>query len=138
MKLLKFKKKTFQNVYCKCTQISAQLLIRFATNLTNFQSSQANFSTENPVFVTAASAGSYYDLLGLVTNLQDRNLTLIVFDLGLKPHQWRVLNRACGVEMRKFPFHKYPSHVKNLDELRWRVLILAVSNILELCDKIRD
>ncbi|RCN28181.1 hypothetical protein ANCCAN_26079 [Ancylostoma caninum] len=51
---------------------------------------------------------------------------IIVYDLGLSSSSAENLKGKCLVEVRKFPFDKYPTYVDRLLEYRWKPLLIAV------------
>ena len=57
------------------------------------------------------------------------NTTIIVLNLGLKDEEVRQLNNLHNVRVVRYPFEKYPPHVKTLMNYAWKVL--AVYNALQ-------
>ncbi|XP_013396431.1 uncharacterized protein LOC106163403 [Lingula anatina] len=51
-------------------------------------------------------------------------LNIVVWDLGLTPEQVQETQTWCNVTYRRFPFEKYPQHLKNLKEYAWKPVII--------------
>ncbi|RCN35545.1 hypothetical protein ANCCAN_18584 [Ancylostoma caninum] len=81
-----------------------------------------------PAFVTAMSENHYDEGLTLIVYMRKLwpRQKIIVYDLGLEPKSVKDLKRKCLVELRKFPFDKYPSRVKELTEFRWKPILIAM------------
>ncbi|KAK6058119.1 hypothetical protein COOONC_04315 [Cooperia oncophora] len=56
---------------------------------------------------------------------------ILVYNLGLNQGSVEKLEKKCLVEVRGFPFSSYPSHVANLNEYRWKPLIIASGYVLQ-------
>ena len=50
---------------------------------------------------------------------------IIVHDLGLTESERRQLTSYCNVELRNFPFEKYPDHVRDLKTYAWKPLVVS-------------
>ena len=50
---------------------------------------------------------------------------IIVYDLGLTESERRQLTTYCNVELRNFPFEKYPDHVRDLVTYAWKPLVVS-------------
>ncbi|XP_013396386.1 uncharacterized protein LOC106163376 [Lingula anatina] len=51
-------------------------------------------------------------------------LNIVVWDLGLTPGQVQEAQTWCNVAYRRFPFEKYPRHVKHLRKYAWKPVII--------------
>ncbi|KAL6736496.1 hypothetical protein Aduo_006842 [Ancylostoma duodenale] len=81
-----------------------------------------------PAFVTAMSENHFDEgltLIAFMRRLWPRQ-KIIVYDLGLTSNSAENLKGKCLVEVRKFPFDKYPTYVERLLEYRWKPLLIAV------------
>ncbi|EYB92492.1 hypothetical protein Y032_0193g1395 [Ancylostoma ceylanicum] len=80
-----------------------------------------------PAFVTAMSENHYYEGLTLIAYMRKLwpRQKLIVYDLGLSSNSAENLKGKCFVEVREFPFNKYPPYVKRLLEYRWKPILIA-------------
>ncbi|KAL6736497.1 hypothetical protein Aduo_006843 [Ancylostoma duodenale] len=81
-----------------------------------------------PAFVTAMSENHYDEGLTLIVYMRKLwpRQKIIVYDLGLEPKSVKDLKSKCLVELRKFPFDKYPSRVRTLSEFRWKPILIAM------------
>ncbi|PAV62488.1 hypothetical protein WR25_15199 isoform C [Diploscapter pachys] len=52
---------------------------------------------------------------------------VIFYDLGLQNKTIEEFKTYCNFDVRKFPFEKFPSYVKNLREYRWKPLVIALA-----------
>ncbi|KAK3582665.1 hypothetical protein CHS0354_031077 [Potamilus streckersoni] len=83
-----------------------------------------------PVIVTGASSNHFLEsqafLYSIKTTLMKNYEVpkLIYYDLGLDISQRKELEEYCDCDIRNFPFHKFPSHVKNLQGYAWKPLII--------------
>eukprot|EP00731_Ephydatia_muelleri_P010040 Em0005g626a len=50
---------------------------------------------------------------------------IIVYDLGLTESERRQLTSYCNVELRNFPFEKYPDHVRDLQTYAFKPLVVS-------------
>ena len=77
--------------------------------------------------VLAAFSSNHYDeaqdMLASVQRLLPAT-KLIVYDLGLTDSQRNQLLTYCNLELRKFDFEKFPSHVKRLGIYAWKPVML--------------
>ena len=66
--------------------------------------------------VTAISSNHFKQAQDMICSAQKNapNTDIFVYDLGLKETQWKILSKLHHVEVRTFPFNKYPPHFKNL------------------------
>ncbi|PAV56859.1 hypothetical protein WR25_09661 isoform E [Diploscapter pachys] len=51
---------------------------------------------------------------------------IIFYDFGLKPSTIKDFKKICNLEVRTFPFEKFPPYVKNMLEYRWKPLAMAL------------
>ncbi|KAJ1364117.1 hypothetical protein KIN20_024134 [Parelaphostrongylus tenuis] len=82
-----------------------------------------------PMFVTAMSDNHYKEGLTLIANIRKlwSQQKIIVYNLGLNDGSVAELKEKCLVELRDFPFHNYPNHVRDLMEFRWKPLLIAMT-----------
>ncbi|RCN45359.1 hypothetical protein ANCCAN_08660 [Ancylostoma caninum] len=82
-----------------------------------------------PAFVTAMSDNHYQEGLTLIANIRSHwpRQKIIVYNLGLSAETIAGLTSKCMVEVREFPFDKYPPYVKVLTEYRWKPLLIAMA-----------
>ena len=67
--------------------------------------------------VVAAISGNHFEeIKDMIRSVQLNipNTKVFVYDLGLTGYQRKSLSEYCHVEVRTFPFSKYPSHFKDL------------------------
>ncbi|KAK6737425.1 hypothetical protein RB195_019867 [Necator americanus] len=81
-----------------------------------------------PAYVVPMSENHYLEGLTLIANVRSLWPTqkILVYDLGLEKTSAKQLSEKCLVELRKFPFDKFPYYVKNLREYRWKPLLIAM------------
>ena len=82
------------------------------------------------VIVTGISSNHYSEAQDGIASAQifHPNTTIIVLNLGLKDEEVRQLNSLHNVRVVRYPFEKYPPHVKILTNFAWKVL--AIYNAL--------
>ncbi|WKY04696.1 hypothetical protein Q1695_005591 [Nippostrongylus brasiliensis] len=80
------------------------------------------------IFVTALSDNHFNEGLTLIANVRSLwpQRKIIAFNLGLKHDSVARLRSLCHVELRAFPFHDFPDHVRSLFQYRWKPLIIAM------------
>ena len=68
------------------------------------------------VVVTAISSNHFEEAQDMIHSAQRNvpNATILVYDLGLNENQQRNLSNQCHVEVRTFPFEKYPPYFRAL------------------------
>ena len=78
------------------------------------------------IFVTAFSHNHFAEARDMIASTQRcfPEKRIIVYDLGLAPIQKKEVKNYCNVELRTFPFNKYPPHVKNLFKYAWKPIIV--------------
>ncbi|PIO68683.1 hypothetical protein TELCIR_09517 [Teladorsagia circumcincta] len=81
-----------------------------------------------PAFVTATSDNHFKEALTLLANIRKLwpQKKIIVYNIGLNPKTIQALKAKCLVEVRDFPFSFYPPYVKQLDQYRWKPLLIAM------------
>ncbi|XP_072051308.1 uncharacterized protein [Amphiura filiformis] len=81
------------------------------------------------VIVTATSQNHLGEAKGMIATAQRHmpNTKIIVYDLGLTPDGVKKVDKMCNVEVRKFPFERYPPHVKNIHNYAWKPLLILES-----------
>ena len=96
---------SIEGVNCTCTDyMLCKLVMVTALSSNHFRESERYFAT---------------------TNAKLPNTKVIVYNLGLKKNEIKVLQSYCNVqEVRKFKFGKYPGHVKNLLNYAWKPLLI--------------
>ena len=82
------------------------------------------------VIMTGISSNHYSEAQDGIASAQifHPNTTIIVLNLGLKDEEVRQLNSLRNVKVVRYPFEKYPPHVKTLMNFAWKVL--AIYNAL--------
>ncbi|XGW26300.1 hypothetical protein V3C99_007150 [Haemonchus contortus] len=83
----------------------------------------------DPMFVTAMSTNHFKEGLTLIANIRKLwpQKKIVVYDLGLSQESVQKLKGLCSVELRDFPFSNFPPHVRNLEEYRWKPIIIAMA-----------
>ena len=77
--------------------------------------------------VTAISSDHFKEVQDMIHSAQKNapNTKIFVYDLGLKKHERKILSDHCFVEVRTFPFSKYPSHFRGLAlNEAWKPIII--------------
>uniref|UniRef100_A0A0N4ZQL3 Fe/B12 periplasmic-binding domain-containing protein n=1 Tax=Parastrongyloides trichosuri TaxID=131310 RepID=A0A0N4ZQL3_PARTI len=84
-------------------------------------------SIPKPVIVTAFSENHFNEALGLFKSIRRylSNHKVVIYDIGLKKKNVRLVKKLCNVEYRRFNFSKYPKHFKILFEYAWKPIIHA-------------
>ncbi|XP_071106310.1 uncharacterized protein [Haliotis cracherodii] len=85
-----------------------------------------------PTVVLAASANHYQELQALLHNIhtsvnRDGRLKVVFYDLGLDPFQLSQMHRHCECEVHPFPFHQFPSHVRDLGVFSWKPILVQLA-----------
>lgn len=78
------------------------------------------------VIVTAISQNHLDEAKGMISSAQ-RHMPknkIIVYDLGIDTLSVLKVKKMCNVQLRRFPFGKYPGHVKNIHTYAWKPLII--------------
>ena len=80
-----------------------------------------------PVSVTAVSSDHFHEHLTHVTNARKflQNETIIIYDLGLTPGQVKWIKNQSNYQYRYFDLKMYPSHVAELKNYAWKIIIWA-------------
>ena len=78
------------------------------------------------VMVTAFSSNHFLEATDMIASVQKHlpHTKIIAFDLGLNIRERTIVTTYCSVELRKFNFTKYPSHVKTLTKFAWKPLMI--------------
>lgn len=76
--------------------------------------------------VTAWSQNHFREGLGFIGTAQQYmpEKKIIVYDLGLNNKSLQEVKSMCNVEVRRFPFEKYPEHYKNLKKFAFKPTII--------------
>ena len=76
------------------------------------------------VIVTGISSNHYSEAQDGIASAQifHPDTTIIVLNLGLEDEEVRQLNSLRNVKVVKFPFEKYPPHVKTVTNYAWKAL----------------
>ena len=77
--------------------------------------------------VTAISSNHFREVQDMIHSAQKNapNTKIFVYDLGLKEHERKHLSEYCHVEVRSFPFDKYPPHFRALSRTEaWKPVII--------------
>ncbi|KAL4223903.1 hypothetical protein ACF0H5_017366 [Mactra antiquata] len=85
-----------------------------------------------PVFVTAASASHYTELMDLVYNTtavrkKYPQIKLVIYDLGFGSSQVKKIQEKCDCEIRKLVFEAFPDHVKILKGYAWKPIVIQMA-----------
>ncbi|XP_046583222.1 uncharacterized protein LOC124290520 isoform X2 [Haliotis rubra] len=85
-----------------------------------------------PTVVLAASANHYQELQALLHNIhnvvnRDGRLKVVLYDLGLGPFQLNQVHRHCKCEVHPFPFHEFPTHVRDLAVYSWKPILVQLA-----------
>ncbi|XP_033641627.1 uncharacterized protein LOC117301712 [Asterias rubens] len=78
------------------------------------------------VIVTAISDNHIVESMGMIKSAQTHmpDKQIYVYNLGLNKKNIQKLNSVCNVHVRGFDFSKYPPHVRNLNTMVWKVVIM--------------
>ena len=79
------------------------------------------------VAVTSLSSNHFSEARGYFGSLQRfyPRLKIVVYDIGLNDRERTTLRTYCNVaEVRRFPFEKYPRHVRSLHLYSWKPLVV--------------
>ena len=89
-----------------------------------------DFMACKTVVLTSASSNHWIESLDGIGSVQNimPDMKIIMMDIGLTKEQVEQLQRLRNVEIRKFPFDTYPSHVRDLMKYAWKPL--AIQKIL--------
>jgi hypothetical protein len=91
-----------------------------------------NSNSSYPVIATAASSNHFHEIQGLIrdyhTNLLPLypDMKLILYDLGLSTKHIKQMNKHCKCEVRRFPFHMFPDHIRMINGYGWKPLIIQL------------
>ena len=80
------------------------------------------------VVVTALSSNHFVESIDFFGSVYTHfpQVKIIVYDLGLTMNEVSCIQSYCNVlEVRKFNFSHYPSHVKNLYNYAWKIFIIS-------------
>ena len=79
--------------------------------------------------ISAISSNHHIEEVDMIATAQHffPNSRIIIYDIGLKQTEIDALKKYCNVEVRTFPFDKYPPHVKNLHTYAWKPLIIQAA-----------
>ena len=81
---------------------------------------------ERMVIATAFSSNHFEEAKSMIASVQKclPGKKIIVYDLGLVRNQRKQVRRYCNVELRRFPFDKYKSYMKNLHYYSWKAVVV--------------
>ena len=80
------------------------------------------------VMVTALSSNHFVESIDFFGSVYAHfpRVKVVVYDLGLAMNEVSRIQSYCNVlEVRKFNFNSYPSHVKNLHNYAWKMFIIS-------------
>ncbi|KAH3730690.1 uncharacterized protein LOC127852848 [Dreissena polymorpha] len=106
---------TKNGVYLDYSPIQKYLDVLFPTSI-----SEPGPGKLTPVFVTGTSSNHFRESMQMLDNFRHTvrkvipGAKLIFYNLGLTAKEVQLLKSMCDLEMRDFPFEKYPDHVKLL------------------------
>ena len=91
-----------------------------------------DFMACKTVALTAASSNHHSELQDAIASVQNfhPNMKIIVYNLGLLDCEVKHLNKMHNVEVARFPFDQYPSHVGKLMNYAWK--IFAINKTLQV------
>lgn len=87
---------------------------------------------EIPVLVSGASSNHYEEgnlfiyHLNSVVRPSYPSVPFYFFDLGMKHWQTQKISQTCNCTVVKFPFHKYPAHIKDMLGFCWKPLLMKM------------
>ncbi|XP_071842193.1 uncharacterized protein [Apostichopus japonicus] len=81
------------------------------------------------VIVTAFSQNHFMEAKGIIGTAQRQmpSKKIVVYDLGLNGETKKAVQSYCNVELRPFPFAKYPKFVSNLHVFSWKPIIIKTT-----------
>ncbi|GFN90458.1 hypothetical protein PoB_001696400 [Plakobranchus ocellatus] len=85
-----------------------------------------------PPIVTAVTPSQFYQIQSLIDHIMEdikptqKDLKLIIYDLGLYSTQRMLLEKYCYCEVRDFDYAQYPSHVATVTNFAWRPIVLQL------------
>lgn len=85
-----------------------------------------------PILASATSSNHYNEIQGLIRDYHQNllplypNMKLILYDLGLNKNQLEQMKKYCKCEVRQFPFHSFPNHIRSLSGFGWKPLIIQL------------
>ncbi|XP_067672322.1 uncharacterized protein [Haliotis asinina] len=105
---------------------------KLSTSGWTFASGSSRPTGIQPTVVLAASANHYQELQALLYNMhtvvnRDGRLKVVLYDLGLDPFQLKQMHRHCKCEVRPFPFHDFPAHVRDLTVYSWKPVLVQLA-----------
>lgn len=87
---------------------------------------------EVPTIATGASSNHFQESLGMLKTLKRiiwpayKTVEVYYFDLGLEPDEVDQIRQLCNCTIVKFPFEKYPDHVRRLKGYCWKPLVIKM------------
>ena len=90
-----------------------------------------DFMACKTVALTGISSDHYDEVQDAIASVQNfhPDMKIIVYNVGLKPCEVEHLNRLRNVKVIRFPFERFPPHVRHLKSYAWK--ILATDAILQ-------
>lgn len=89
-------------------------------------------NTEIPTIATGASSNHFQESLGMLRSLNGiirrayKAIEVYYFDLGLEPDEVDQIRKLCNCTIVKFPFEKFPDHVRRLKGYCWKPLAIKM------------
>ena len=83
------------------------------------------------IIASAISSNHYREAQAMLRNFHRvllprfSNLTLVVYDIGLSPHEHEELQKHCRCVVKLFPFHRLPDFFSTIKCFAWKVFIIA-------------
>lgn len=80
-----------------------------------------------PIVVVSACDAAYASReLNMIASVQywSPQSKIIIYDLGMNEKQREAIAGACNVQLRTFPFDRYPLHVRVLKKYAWKPIII--------------
>lgn len=84
------------------------------------------------VFTSATSSVNFREIQGLIHNFDQKvtpmfsDLEFIIFDIGLKKSEARLIKKHCNCRLQKFPFKDYPEHLRTIQTNAWKPLLIQL------------
>ncbi|KAK3085707.1 hypothetical protein FSP39_007599 [Pinctada imbricata] len=84
-----------------------------------------------PVIATAVSSNHFREIQSLIENIHENvmktfDMKFILYDIGLTEPEAKIIQKNCRCDYRKFPFHKFPDHVRILRGYTWKPIIIQL------------